>query len=232
MLELELEKIDAVPEAFRPMYEEKDGKFRLKVNGLPDVSGLRVKNDELLTEAKEAKKRLRAFEEQAEREKAELLAKSGDVTAIRTSYEEKLAKQKAEFEAQLSGLSGQLQGLTVGQTATALAAELALPGSAEVLLPHIKSRLGMEMREGMPTTVVLGKDGKPSAMTLDEFKAELMANAAFAPLLAASKATGGGASGGGKGGGAAGKTLSRQQFASLNAAQKAAHFKEGGTLTD
>ena len=60
------------------MYEEKDGKFRLKVNGLPDVSGMRLKNDELLTEAKEAKKRLRAFEEQAEREKAELLAKSGD----------------------------------------------------------------------------------------------------------------------------------------------------------
>lgn len=230
MLELELDKIDGVPEAIRPMYEEKDGKFRLKVNGLPDVSGLKAKNEDLLTEAKAAKKRLKEFEEAAEREKSELLAKSGDVTAIRASYEEKLAKQREEYEGRLSGLSGQLQGLTVGQTATALAAELAIPGSAPVLLPHIKSRLGMEMRDGVPTTVVLGADGKPSAMTIEELKSELSSNQAFAPIIAASKATGGGASGGGKGGGAA-KSLTRQQFDALSHAAKQQHLKDGGTIT-
>lgn len=231
MLKLEIDKIDDAPEAVRSMYEEKDGKFRLKVDGLPDVSGLRAKNEELLTESKAAKKRLREIEEAAEREKAELLAKSGDVTAVRTSYEQKIAKLQEDFAQRESGYQSQLQGLTVGQTATALAAEIAIPGSAPVLLPHIRARLGMEMREGVPTTVVLDANGKPSAMTIAELKAELAGNAAFAPIIAAGKGTGGGASGSGTGGGAA-KTMTRQQFAALNAVQKDAHIKAGGTLTD
>jgi hypothetical protein len=231
MLKLELDKLDDVPEAFRPAYEEKDGKFVLKVEGVPDVTGLKAKNGELLDEVKVTKKRLQELTDAQEREKAELLAKSGDVAAIRQSYEEKLAAQKREFETQLTGLNGQLQGLTVGQTATALAADLAVPGSAAVLLPHIRQRLGMEMRDGVPTTVVLGADGKPSAMTIEELKTELTANSAFAPIIAAGKGSGGGASGGGKGGGAAKKVLTRQQFDALDPTAKAAHFKDGGTIT-
>lgn len=231
MLKLELEKLDDAPEAVRSMYEEKDGKFRLKVDGLPDVGGLKKKNDELLDELKGLKRKQAEEAERIAREKEELLAKSGDVEAIRKSYDAKIAKLQEEYEGRLSGMSGQLHGLTVGQTATALAAELAIPGSAPVLLPHIKARLGMEMRDGVPTTVVLGADGKPSAMTIEELKAELTGNPAFAPIIAASKAAGGGAAGGGKGGGAAKKALTRQQFDALSPAERMEHIKGGGTIT-
>ncbi|WP_223531259.1 putative metallopeptidase [Pseudomonas sp. GL-R-19] len=47
------------------------------------------------------------------------------------------------------------------------------------------------------------KQGKLSASTLDELKAEFANNTAFAPLIVGSKASGGGAGGAGHGGGAA-----------------------------
>ncbi|MCY1459625.1 hypothetical protein D9M71_771160 [compost metagenome] len=50
---------------------------------------------------------------------------------------------------------------------------------------------------------MLDQAGKLSATTLDELKAEFTNDPAFGPLIAGSKASGGGASGAGKGGGAA-----------------------------
>lgn len=232
MLKLEADSIDAIDEPLRGLYEEKDGKFRLKVDGLPDVDGLRRKNAELMDELKGHKRKSGEIEAEAERVKQEALAKSGDVDALRKSYETKMAAREQELTGKLSEFERHVQSLTVGQTATSIASAIAVQGSADVLLPHIRSRLSVEYRDGQPVTVVLDASGKPSAMTVDELKAEFLANPAFAPIVAGSKAAGGGASGGSKGGGAAGKTLTRQQFASMNAAQKAAHFKEGGTLTD
>jgi hypothetical protein len=54
-----------------------------------------------------------------------------------------------------------------------------------------------------PVVVVLDQQGKLSAATLDELKAEFANDTAFAPLIAGSKASGGGAAGAGGGGGAA-----------------------------
>lgn len=232
MLKLELDTIEGLEDGVKGLYEEKDGKFRLKVDGLPDVSGLKKKLDELMDESKAAKRKAKEIEEAAERERAEALAKSGDVESLRKSYDEKFGKTKTEYETQIQNYQQQLQKLTVGQTATTLAAELAIPGSAPVLLPHIQARLSMEIRDGQPVTVVMSADGKPSAMTIEELKTELSANPAFAPIIAASKAAGGGASGGGNGGGAAKKAVTRAQFDSMNAVQRTGHFKAGGTITN
>ncbi len=232
MLKLELDTIEGLEDGVKGLYEEKDGKFRLKVDGLPDVSGLKKKLDELMDESKAAKRKAKEIEEAAERERAEALAKSGDVESLRKSYDEKFGKTKTEYETQIQNYQQQLQRLTVGQTATTLAAELAIPGSAPVLLPHIQARLSMEIRDGQPVTVVMSADGKPSAMTIEELKTELSANPAFAPIIAASKAAGGGASGGGNGGGAAKKAVTRAQFDSMNAVQRTEHLKAGGTITN
>lgn len=232
MLKLELDTIEGLEDGVKGLYEEKDGKFRLKVDGLPDVSGLKKKLDELMDESKAAKRKAKEIEEAAERERAEALARSGDVESLRKSYDEKFGKTKTEYETQIQNYQQQLQRLTVGQTATTLAAELAIPGSAPVLLPHIQARLSMEIRDGQPVTVVMSADGKPSAMTIEELKTELSANPAFAPIIAAGKAAGGGASGGGNGGGAAKKAVTRAQFDGMNAVQRTEHLKAGGTITN
>jgi len=73
-------------------------------------------------------------------------------------------------------------------------------GSAGLLMPHIKSRLGVEEKDGQFVTVVHDSEGKPSALTLDELKVDISSNKAFAPVLAGYKASGGSADHGGDGG--------------------------------
>ncbi len=214
MLKLELDNLDGLDDAVKSFYEEKDGKFRLKVDGVPDVSGLKNKVDQLLTEKKEADRKAKEAAEAAEAERQAALAKSGDIDALRQSYEAKLTKREKELMEQLSGLQSQVHGLTVGQTAMAVAVELAMDGSSDVLLPHVKQRLSMEIVDGQAVTRVLDKAGKPSAMTIEELKTEFAANPAFAPIIKASKAAGGGASGGNNSGGGAPKSK-----ASLTGAQ-------------
>jgi hypothetical protein len=219
MLKFQLDTLDGVDESVRPLYTEKDGKFVLAVDGLPqpeDVTGLKAKVDELLGEKNTAEKARKDAEETARLEREEAARKSGNVEELEKSWSEKYDRLQAELGGQLelerTGLQGQIRDLTVGRTATDIAATLAIPGSAEALLPHIERRLSVEQREGKPVVVVLDKQGKLSASTLDELKAEFATNPAFAPLIAGSKASGGGAAGAKVVGGAA---LKRSEMSSV-----------------
>ena len=210
MLKFQLDTLEGVDEAVRALYTEKDGKFVLGIEGLPqqeDVSGLKAKVDELLGEKKAAEKKAREAEEAARLEREELARKSGNVEELERSWTEKFTRREAELtgtlEQERATLSGQIRDLTVGRTATDIASALAVQGSAKALLPHIERRLSVEQRDGKPVVVVLDAQGKLSAATLDELKAEIANDAAFAPLIAGSKASGGGAGGAGGGGGAA-----------------------------
>lgn len=206
MLDYQRDSLDGLDEGARAFYEEKDGKFQLKVNGIPqgeDVSGLKAKIDELLGEKKtEAEKRKQA-EDAARKAAEEAARKNGDVEALENSWKEKLGKREQELLDQLNGYEGQVKSLTVGRAATDLAAELAVQGSAKALLPHIQARLSMDIRDGKPTVVVLDANGKPSAATLAELKAEFANDPAFAPLIVGTNASGSGAGGAKPGGGAA-----------------------------
>jgi hypothetical protein len=210
MLKFQLDTLEGVDEAVRALYTEKDGKFVLGIEGLPqqeDVSGLKAKVDELLGEKKAAEKKAREAEDAARLEREEAARKSGNVEELERSWTEKFTRREAELNGMLEQergtLSGQIRDLTVGRTATDIASALAVQGSAKALLPHIERRLSVEQRDGKPVVVVLDAQGKLSAATLDELKAEIANDAAFAPLIAGSKASGGGAGGAGGGGGAA-----------------------------
>ena len=210
MLKFQIDSLDGVDEAVRALYTEKDGKFVLGIEGLPqqeDVSGLKAKVDELLGEKKLAEKKAREAEELARTEREEAARKSGNVEELEKSWSEKFNRREAELngllEQERGTLSTQIRDLTVGRTATDIASALAIPGSAKALLPHIERRLSVEQRDGKPVVVVLDQQGKLSAATLDELKAEFANDTAFAPLIAGSKASGGGAAGAGGGGGAA-----------------------------
>ncbi|POA50298.1 hypothetical protein C1893_01740 [Pseudomonas sp. MPR-ANC1] len=209
-LKFQLDSLEGIDESIHALYVEKDGKFVLGIEGLPqpeDVSGLKSKVQELLDEKKAEADKRKAAEEQARLDREEALRKSGNVEELEKSWSEKYARREAELTGQLestnSTLQGQIRDLTVGRTATEIATTLAIPGSAKALLPHIERRLSVEQRDGKPTVVVLDAAGKLSAATLDELKAEFTNDPAFGPLIAGSKASGGGAGGAGKGGGAA-----------------------------
>jgi len=212
MLKYQIDSLDGLDDSTRALYTEKDGKFVLGVEGIPqgeDVTGLKNKVTELLNEKKESERLRKEAEDKARQEREEALRKSGNVEELEKSWSEKYTRRETELSQQLeterTTLSAQIRDLTVGRMATDLAGELAVQGSAKALLPHLERRLGVETRDGKPTVVVLGQDGKLSAATVDELKKEFASDPAFAPLIAGSKASGGGAGGAGKGGGAAQK---------------------------
>jgi hypothetical protein len=230
MLKLQVEKLDDVDENLRSLYEEKEGKFSLKVDGLEDTGALK--------RAKEHEKSLRQAAEKSareEREAREALDKkieelqgkkhkdNGDIEALEKSWGDKLAKEKAKDAEEISRRDGWLRELTVNSSAQGLAAELAVEGSSKALLPHIQARLAMEMRDGRPVAVVLGLDGKPSALTIEDLKNEFINDAAFAPLIVGTKAAGAG-SNGGKGGGA----TSSVDPSKMTTAEKSAYISKNG----
>ncbi|MDP4572304.1 hypothetical protein A1395_22100 [Pseudomonas protegens] len=219
MLKFQLDTLEGVDESVRAFYTEKEGKYVLGIEGLPqpeDVTGLKSKVQELLDEKKAADKARKDAEEQARLEREEALRKSGNVEELEKSWSEKYSRREAELAGQLESerntLQGQIRDLTVGRTATEIATTLAIPGSAKALLPHIERRLSVEQRDGKPTVVVLDQAGKLSATTLEELKSEFTKDPAFGPLIAGSKASGGGAGGAGNGGGAA---LKRSEMSSV-----------------
>lgn len=196
---------DALEPSLQAFYKAQGDNYVLVVEGLPapeDTAGLKSKVEELLREKKEEKTRREQAEETARLAAEEAARKNGDTEALERSWNEKHTKALGEKETALSAAHAQIHALTVGATAARLAGELAVQGSSAVLQQIIEPRLSMEIREGKPIVVVLDAERRPSALTVDEFKEQLFNDAALAPLIAASRATGGGA-GGGKGGGAA-----------------------------
>lgn len=198
---------DALEPSLQAFYKAQGEDYVLAIEGLPepqneDVTGLKAKVAELLNEKKDEKLRREQAEEAARIAAEEAARKSGDTEALDRSWSEKHTKAIGEKETALSALQQQVHALTVGATAARLAGELAVQGSSAVLQQLIEPSLSMEIRDGKPIVVVLDADRRPTALTVDEFKNQLFNDAALAPLIAASRATGGGAPGG-KGGGAA-----------------------------
>lgn len=159
---------------------------------LEEFSALKEELERFKAKHQEAEKH-RKQAEKAAQEAAEKVAKeSGNIEALEKSWADKLKAREAELSQQLESSQTWINELTVGQTATSLAAELAVQGSAKALLPHIRSRLKTEVRDGKPTVVVLDAEGKPSAATIDDLKSEFMNDPAFGPLIVGSKASGSG----------------------------------------
>jgi len=237
MIEFKLDSLENIDESLQGLYEQTDTGYQLKVTGIPepekeDLSGLKNKVDELLREKKAASQKAREAAEEAEAARLEAAKKGNDTEALDKSWQEKFNAREIELKKELEELSGTLVKLTSGQTATKIAAEIAVQGSADVLLPHLERRLRTEFRDGSPVTVVLDKDGKPSAMSVDELKAEFQNSAAFAPLIVGTKANGAGRTGGNESSGAGVNEVSRSEFDRMNQAQRANFAKNGGKLKD
>jgi len=188
-----------------------------------EIDKLAENNKALLGEKAAAKKL--ALESQEEAAK-----KSGDVEALEKSWQDKLTAETSSRDEQLTSYQKTISDMTAGSTARKMAAELALPGSADVLLPHIKGRLNVDMSGDSPLVRVLDVDGKPSAMSIDDLRKEIEANKAFAPLLLGSMASGPGDVG--KKGNPASKSMSRDNYNAIDPMAQSKFISEGGRLTD
>jgi hypothetical protein len=235
MLLPEIEYLEAVDEVFRELYKEADGKFVLDTDTLKlkvsDTSALKRAKDHEKTARQQAeaqaaalRKQLEDIEEERRKAGDDNHRKKGDVEALDKSWNEKYTKALSEKESQLEALNNMVVQLTADAAAREMANELAIDGGSAALYNLIRGRFGMEIKDGKPCAVALGSDGKPSALTLEELKAEIRSDKTLAALLAGSKATGGSANGG-KGGGAA---AGAKKASEMTLAEKSAYIAEHG----
>lgn len=128
-----------------------------------------------------------------------------DVEKLETSYKTKFAAREKELTGSIAAMEKQLQTMLVDNVALSLATEIST--SPQLMLPHIQKKLRAERNAaGEFETRILGDDGAPSALTVDDLKKNLLADKQFAPIVIASKGSGGGANrGSGSGGAAPGK---------------------------
>lgn len=229
-IEAVIDTLDGVGEEIKSFYAEQDGKFVLNVAEFTaaqvekSTSGLKAKVDELLGEKKTAAAKAKEAEAAAQAAKDEAARNSGDVEALEASWQAKLNAAIAEKDGAIGALQGSVEKLTVGQQATAIAAEMAVQGSASVLERIVRDRLTVEMTENGPLVRVLDAAGKPSASSIDELKKELAGDEALKPILVGSKASGGGAASA-NGGAGAGNTVEASKLETMTPAEKADFFK-------
>lgn len=192
---IDKEAFDKLPADIKAEYVEKDGKYHLDVDGdapdNDDAGALRRAKDREVQARKDAEKRAR----EAEKKLAELdesdARKRGDIEALEKSWKEKNEATIADYDAKLKGKDAFISRQLVDTVASTIAAEIST--SPALIMPHIKSRLTADLEGDEPATKVLGADGKPSAMSVEDLKKEFVDNKDFASIIRANKASGGGA---------------------------------------
>jgi len=204
------------------LYSQGENGYTLNVEGVPqeDVSGLKRKIDELLTEKKSVQQKANEADEQAKAELAAKLKNANDYEQLYNSSESE--RQKASEE--LATLKANLQQQQVASQASTVASKLTKDTArAKLLSAQIESRLSLVDGE----VRVLDTNGNLTVSSVEELTASIKAEYPF--LVDGSQAAGGGATGGNSGAGDA-KTVSRADFDNLGQTERSKFFKAGGKI--
>lgn len=141
-----------------------------------ELEALRGHHEKLLGETKAAKAKAKEEAEAARVAAEESARKSGDVSALDKSWQEKYAKAEAEYGAKLTAAQQQLQTVLVDNVAQKAAMDIAVDAEcAELLADKLRGSLGLAEVDGKMQTVVFDADGKRSALTVDELKKQMVA---------------------------------------------------------
>lgn len=143
---------------------------------LKELEALKSHHEKLLGETKAAKAKQKEADELSRVAAEEAARKSGDVSALDKSWQEKYAKAEADYSAKLTAAEKQLQTVLVDNVAQKAAMDIAVDAEcAELLADKLRGSLGLAEVDGKMQTVVLDADGKRSALTVDELKKQLVA---------------------------------------------------------
>ncbi|MDE2399285.1 MAG: hypothetical protein KGM91_27905 [Burkholderiales bacterium] len=242
-----VDKLDAIPEAQRVLYKQVGDKYQLDLEGYEDPAGLKSALDKERKAARDAVAMTKAWKDlgktpeeitalleaqaQAERDK---LTKAGEWDKLRKQMDD---QHQAALETERQGkaaLRAQLERHLVD--AAGVAAIASAKGNAELLLPHVKSRVKVIEDNGEFTVRVVDAAGNPRVNAKGEFLSmtdlvgEMRSHDTFAAAFAAPNASGGGARQ--SGGSAGAKTITRADFDALDGAAKFSAIKAGTAVID
>jgi hypothetical protein len=206
---------------------EADGSYKLDLEGEEDNGPLKRALERERESAKTSKTRLAEIEAELDAMRTESATKNKDVDTLNKQFEKKLGETTAQYNERLAKRDSFIQATLIDSVASKVASKISL--APALLLPHLKARMQVNFDGDEPTTVILGTDGKPSKMTIDELQAEFVANRDFSAIIKASNASGGASSG--KSGGGAPKPSSNNtaDLSKMSPADLAAHLESSKT---
>lgn len=222
-----LDSLEGLDDGIRSFYTEKNGKFILDVDGgFEDVSGLKTA---LERERENARKAERIASEYAKKfdgleltpeEIADLVAKEkerqtksaldkGEFEKLKNQLLEKHNKEISAKDGKISALQKAIEDQLV--VSEAIRAVSKAKGVADLLLPHIQSKVKVEESEdGKFSVRVMGKDGpryndKGEFMTIEDLVNEMKGNEIFGRAFEGNGFSGSGSQGSGASGDSGGK---------------------------
>lgn len=185
---------EKLSDELKKLYSASGDDYTLQVDGVKtddDIAALKRAKDREAQQRKDLQKELDDLKAEQEKDKDDKARNAGDIDTLTRSYEEKLSKQKKEFEDKITNKDNFIRSTLVDNVASKLATEVSTSPSA--LIPYIKTRLSADLDGDVPTTKVLDAAGNLSASTIDDLKKEILANKEFSAILIANKASGSGA---------------------------------------
>lgn len=199
-LPLVTDKLDAIPEAARGAFVERDGKFYLDAT-IEDTAGLKAKNAELLTKNRQLSDRAKVLGDRTPEEvQADLdFAKEQREKKARDAGDyESLKKIQADELAKRDKALSDMYDLVAKQEATTAIATAG--GKIKKLLDPVLKHVKVVVQDGKPVAMVVDAKGNPrivdgqaTPMTIDQLVAEFAADDDYAPDFSASGANGSGA---------------------------------------
>lgn len=136
--------------------------------------------------------RIRKAEERAKKKAEEEYAKAKgdkDVEAIEKSWSDKYSKLEEQFTGLQEKHNGYVTKSLVDSAVSAMANEIST--HPNLISPHIRSRLGVDLSGETPKLVVLDENGQRSALTVDELKKSFVDNKDFSAIIKVTSANGG-----------------------------------------
>ena len=185
---------DALSDVLKAEYKEnpsRKGEYILDTDGDEDADAAKRARDHEKKRADELAAKLAEIETAKKTAEEEAARSSGNVAALEASWKEKLATAEKARKDEMARLNAMLRASHIDAVAEGMAAEIS--EAPKLLAPLIKARLDMDMTGETPLTRVLDATGKPSASSLNELKAEFLANKEYAAIMRATNASGGGA---------------------------------------
>ena len=188
-------EFEALTEAQQQLYIADGESYVLNIE---DTAFETLKAEKKSAEEKLAKyeqeeaERIAAAEERAKKKAEEdykKALKDKDVDSIINSWQEK-HKQEEDARKAAEEKYNQFVKKSVIDSETARIAN-AISTAPDIILPHIKNRLDVDLSSGEPKLFVLDKQGQRSALTVDELSKEFVDNPSFSAIIKASSANSG-----------------------------------------
>lgn len=129
-----------------------------------------------------------AINKQLAEAKEDAARKSGDIVAIENSWKAKAKAQKEADEAEKKQLMQAAKDGYLNSLLTPLVGKFALP--EKHMRRDFEERIEVVFENGRPVHRVLDKDGKVSALTIDDLEKEFFADTNYSKYIIASKASG------------------------------------------